>query len=187
MPAKQPQQKSHAKRSRVARNGSAPRSSSAAHKPWQIFVVSVVLAVVTLFAYRAVRNDDFVNFDDPSYILRNPQVQQGVTVHSVKWAFTTFYASNWHPLTWISHMIDWKLYGKNPRGHHMTSVALHAANAILLFLLLLYMTGFTGRSAMVAFFFALHPAHVESVAWIAERKDILCAFFFLCALLATAC
>src|ERR1039458_9946016 len=155
-------------------------------KPLQIASVCAVLAVVTVFAFRGAWKNDFVNYDDKDYVLENQQVQQGLTMQTVVWAFTANYAGNWHPLTWISHMIDWKLYGKNPRGHNMTSVALHAADAILLFLLLLYMTGLTGRSAMVAFFFALHPAHVESVAWIAERKDILCAFFFLCALLAYA-
>jgi tetratricopeptide (TPR) repeat protein len=107
-------------------------------------------------------------------------------MQSMAWAFTTFHRSNWHPLTWISHMVDWKLYGKDPAAHHMTNVCLHAANAVLLFLLLLYMTGFLGRSAMVAFLFAVHPAHVESVAWLAERKDVLCAFFWLATLLAYA-
>ena len=113
-------------------------------------------------------------------------MQQGVTMQSIAWAFTTFHLANWHPLTWISHMVDWSLYGNNPFGHHMTNVCLHAANAVLLFLLLLYMTGFLGRAAMVAFLFALHPAHVESVAWIAERKDVLCAFFWFGAWLAYA-
>jgi tetratricopeptide (TPR) repeat protein len=122
--------------------------------------------------------------DDDAYVQQNRQVQQGLTMHSIEWAFTTFYASNWHPLTWISHMVDWKLYGSNPTGHHVTNVYLHAANAILLFLLLLYMTGYLGRSAMVAFLFALHPAHVESVAWVAERKDVLSTFFWFAALLA---
>ena len=137
-------------------------------------------------AYQGVRNNDFVDYDDHGYVMENPQVQQGVTMQSIAWAFTTFHDSNWHPLTWISHMVDWSFYGNNPAGHHMTNVCLHAANAILLFLLLLYMTGYLGRSAMVAFLFALHPAHVESVAWIAERKDLLCAFFWFAALLAYA-
>ena len=158
----------------------------ATHKPWQIAVVCLVLAVVTVFVYRGVRGNDFLTYDDIEYVLENRQVQQGVTLHSMAWAFTTFHAINWHPLTWISHMVDWSIYGNSPAGHHMTNVYLHAANAILLFLLLLYMTGYLGRSAMVAFLFALHPAHVESVAWIAERKDVLCAFFCFAALLAYA-
>jgi tetratricopeptide (TPR) repeat protein len=146
----------------------------------------VVLAVVTVFAFRGVRNNDFVAYDDGIYVLENQHVQQGVTLHSIAWAFTTFYGGNWNPLAWISHMVDWSLYGRNPAGHHITSVCLHAANAVLLFLLLLYMTGYLGRSAMVAFLFALHPAHVESVAWIAERKDVLCTFFWFATLLVYA-
>ncbi len=142
--------------------------------------------MVTVFVYRGVRNNGFVVFDDYDYVVQNQHVQQGITAQSIEWAFTTFHSANWHPLTWISHMADWKLYGGNPSGHHMTSVYWHAANAVLLFLLLLYMTGFLWRSAMVAFLFALHPAHVESVAWIAERKDVLCAFFFFATLLAYA-
>src|SRR5208337_2423878 len=120
------------------------------------------------------------------YILENQHVQQGLNLQSVAWAFTGYYAGNWHPLTWISHMADWSLYGKNPAGYHITNLCLHAANSVLLFLLLLYMTGYLGRSAMVAFLFALHPAHVESVAWIAERKDVLCAFFCFATLLGFA-
>ncbi len=158
----------------------------AIHKPWQIAAVCVALAVVTLFAYRGVRNNDFLTYDDMDYVLRNRQVQQGVTTQSIAWAFTTFHATNWHPMTWISHMVDWSLFGKYPAGHHMTNVCLHAANAVLLFILLLYMTGYLWRSTMVALLFALHPAHVESVAWIAERKDVLCAFCWLAALLAYA-
>ena len=121
--------------------------------------------------------------DDNNYVSENLHVQQGVTGQSVAWAFTTFQEGNWHPLTWISHMIDWTLYGKDPSGYHVANVCLHIVNAILLFLLFLSITGFLGRSAMVAFLFALHPAHVESVAWIAERKDLLCAFFWFLALL----
>jgi tetratricopeptide (TPR) repeat protein len=120
------------------------------------------------------------------YVAQNRDVHHGVTIESVEWAFTTFRVSNWHPLTWISHMVDWSLYGNDPAGHHLTNLYLHTANAILLFLLLLYIAGHLGRSAMVAFLFALHPAHVESVAWLAERKDVLCAFFFFATLLAYA-
>jgi len=155
-------------------------------KPWQIAAVCAVLALVTVIAYSGVRNNDFVNFDDHGYVLENPHVQQGLTMQSLAWAFTTYDQSNWHPLTWVSHMLDWNLYGSNPLGHHLTNVFLHAANAVLLLLLLFYMTGLLGRSAMVAFLFALHPTHVESVAWLSERKDVLCAFFYLAALLAYA-
>jgi len=158
----------------------------ATNAPWRITAVCLVLVVVTLFAFRDARTNDFLGYDDLGYVLENRRVQQGVTMRSVAWAFTTFDTGNWHPLTWISHMVDWSLYGKSPCGHHMTNVGWHAANAVLLFLLLLYMTGFLGRAAMVAFLFALHPAHVESVAWISERKDVLCAFFWFAALLAYA-
>jgi len=184
MPKKSRQRKSEVKRPPEAPAGKAFPMAPAIHKPWQIAVVCVVLAVVTVVAFRGVRNNDFLTYDDGVYVVENPHVQQGVTMQSIAWAFTTFHGSNWHPLTWISHMVDWKLYGKNPAGHHVTNVGFHAANAILLFLLLLYMTGYLGRAAMVAFLFAVHPAHVESVAWLAERKDVLCAFFWFATLLA---
>ena len=158
----------------------------ATNAPWRIAAVCLVLAVVTVFSFWGVRANDFLDYDDDHYVLENRQVQQGVTMQSIAWVFTSFHLANWHPLTWISHMVDWSLYGNNPCGHHMTNVCWHAANAVLLFLLLLYMTGFLGRAAMVAFLFALHPAHVESVAWIAERKDVLCAFFWFGAWLAYA-
>jgi Tfp pilus assembly protein PilF len=161
-------------------------AASATHKPWQTVIVCVALVVVTLFAFRGVRNNDFLTYDDYDYVLHNLPLQQGLTMESIKWAFTTYHSANWHPLTWVSHMLDWDLYGKIPSGHHLTNVYLHAANAVLLFLFLIYITGYLGRSAIVAFLFALHPAHVESVAWVAERKDVLCAFFYLATLLAYA-
>jgi tetratricopeptide (TPR) repeat protein len=145
-----------------------------------------MLALVTLVVYWPITRHGFTNFDDDGYITGNSHVKSGLTWSGVVWAFKNTEITNWHPLTWISHMVDWKRYGNNPIGHHVTNVHLHAANAILLFLLLLYTTGFLGRSAMVAFLFALHPAHVESVAWIAERKDVLCAFFWFATLLAYA-
>ena len=159
---------------------------AATHKPWQIAAVCVVLAVVTAIAFRGVRNNDFLTYDDPGYVQENLNVQQGLNAQSIEWAFTSFEQGNWHPLTWISHIVDWQLYGNHPRGHHLTNLGLHIANSVLLFLSLLYMTGFLGRSAMVAALFALHPAHVESVGWLSERKDLLCAFFFFCALIAYA-
>jgi tetratricopeptide (TPR) repeat protein len=186
MAKKSRQRKFQGKRPPDAPAGKAVPIVPATHKSWQIAAVCVVLAVVTVVAYRGVRSCDFLTYDDMDYVLNNRQVQQGVTTQSIAWALTTFHATNWHPMTWISHMVDWSLYGKNPDGHHMTNVCLHAANAVLLFLLLLFMTGYLWRSAMVAFLFALHPAHVESVAWISERKDVLCAFFWFAALLAYA-
>ena len=180
MASKSRQRKSQAKRPRAGKTAPIPTPT---RKPWQIAAVCLLLALATAFAYHGVRNNDFLSMDDNNYVSENSHVQQGVTSQSIAWAFTTYQEGNWHPLTWISHMIDWTLYGNNPAGYHVANVCLHAANAILLFLLFLSITGFLGRSAMVASLFALHPAHVESVAWIAERKDLLCAFFFLCALL----
>jgi Tfp pilus assembly protein PilF len=181
--------KSQLRKSRANRPPDSPSPKNAhitisTHKPWQIAVVCAILVVITLFAFHGVSNNDFLTYDDYDYVLHNLPVQQGLTIESLKWAFTTYHSANWHPLTWVSHMIDWDLYGNNPSGHHLTNVYLHAANAVLLLLLLLYMTGYLGRSAIVAFLFALHPAHVESVAWVAERKDVLCAFFYLATLLA---
>ena len=186
MAKKSRRRKFEARRPPGAPAGKTVAMAPATHKPWQIAAVCIVLVVVTVFSFRGVRNNGFVSLDDNEYVVHNRQVQQGVTAQSVEWAFTTFNSANWHPLTWISHMVDWKLYGSNPSGHHMTNVCWHAANSVLLFLLLLYMTGFIWRSAIVAFLFALHPAHVESVAWISERKDVLCAFFFFATLLAYA-
>ncbi len=162
----------------------ARKTASAPHKPWQIAAFCLILAALTAIAYQGVRNNGFLVYDDDDYVLLNKHVQQGITPSTIAWAFTTFDAANWHPLTWISHMADCELYGVNPGGQHITNLCLHIANSILLFLLLLYMTGHLARSAMVAFLFALHPAHVESVAWIAERKDLLCAFFCFLTLLA---
>ena len=181
MASKSRQRKSQAKRPPTGKFAPIPTPT---HKPWQIAAVCILLALATAFAYHGVRNNDFLSLDDNNYVSENSHVQQGVTSQSVAWAFTTFQEGNWHPLTWISHMIDWSLYGNNPAGYHVENVCLHAINAILLFLLFLSITGFLGRSAMLAFLFALHPAHVESVAWIAERKDLLCAFFWLIALVA---
>jgi protein O-mannosyl-transferase len=184
MAKKSRQRKFDAKR--PPESGKSASLAAATHKPWQIAAVCLLLAVVTILAYQGVRHNDFLIYDDDVYVVDNQHVHQGLTAQSIDWAFTTYYASNWHPLTWISHMADWQLYGKNPAGHHMTNVCLHAADAILLFLFLLYITGYLGRSAIVAFLFALHPAHVESVAWLAERKDVLCAFFWFATFLAYA-
>jgi protein O-mannosyl-transferase len=151
--------------------------------PVRMAIVCFFLAAITLFCYQGVRHNDFLSYDDTDYVLQNRHIQQGLTWQSMGWAFTSVDASNWHPLTWISHMADWKLFGKNPAGHHLTNVVLHAMNAVLLFLLLVYATGYWGRAMAVALLFALHPLHVESVAWIAERKDVLSTFFWFGAML----
>ena len=184
MAKKSRQRKFHGKRPPEAPAEKTVPIAPVTNKPWQIAAVCMVLVAVTVFSYRGARNNDFLTYDDLGYVQDNLRVHQGVTLQSIQWAFTSFDESNWHPLAWISHMVDWQLYGDNPSGHHMTNVYLHAASTVLLFLLLLYMTGFIWRSAIVASLFALHPAHVESVAWISERKDVLCAFFWLAALLA---
>ena len=142
------------------------------------FWICLLLAGITLSLYFPVTHFEFVNYDDGDYVSRNDVVQKGLTVSGMIWALRVAHASNWHPVTWVSHMMDCELYGLNAGGHHFTNVLFHATNAVLLFLLLRRMTGATWRSALVAALFAWHPLHVESVAWVSERKDVLSAFFF---------
>jgi Flp pilus assembly protein TadD len=141
------------------------------------FLVASVLAV-----YWQTNGHAFIEYDDQIYLLENPHVRNGFSLENMKWAFSAGYAANWHPLTWLSHMLDVKLYGLNPTGHHLTSVFLHAFNAVLLFTLMSRITGALWKSALVALLFALHPLHVESVAWAAERKDVLSTLFWLVSL-----
>jgi tetratricopeptide (TPR) repeat protein len=147
-------------------------------------LISLLLVLAIAIAYIQVRNLDFVGYDDQLYITKNSYVQDGITLNGAIWAFTTDHDANWFPLTWLSHMLDCELYGLNPLGHHWTNLLLHMANTILLFLVLNLMTETLWRSAFVAFLFALHPLHVESVAWISERKDVLCTFFGMLTILA---
>ncbi len=147
-----------------------------------IVIYCLVLVAATLAFYNPIVRNQFVDFDDLSYILKNSHVLGGLTWATVKWAFTTFREGNWHPLTWLSHALDCQIFHLNPIGHHYTSLFLHAANAVLLFLLLRRATGFTWPSLSVAALFALHPVNVESVAWAAERKNVLSMLFFLLAL-----
>ena len=139
----------------------------------------MLLAVTTLAVYLRVARHDYVNYDDSDYITANAHVESGLKWENVVWAFKTGHASNWHPLTWMSHMLDIQLFGEKPGAQHLVSLGFHIVNTLLLFLLLRRMTGARWRSGMVAALFALHPLHVESVAWISERKDVLSAFFFL--------
>ena len=174
-----------ARRSSVFSDAAPPSivslSSSSASESWAI---ALALVAATFVAFWPVSENGFVGFDDPRYITRNDQVRAGLTARSVAWAFTTTHANNWHPLTWLSHMTDVELFGLDPAGHHRVSVALHAANGVLLFVLLRCSTGALWPSALVAFLFALHPLRVESVAWASERKDVLGAsFWFLTMLL----
>ena len=147
-------------------------------------VVCLVLAVVTLLVYLPMLRHGFVNYDDPDYITNNSHVKAGLTWPGIVWAFQSSEASNWHPLTWISHMADCQLFSLHPAGHHLTNLLIHTANTLLLFFLLNQLTGTLWRSAFVAALFAWHPLHVESVAWASERKDVLSAFFWMLTLLA---
>jgi tetratricopeptide (TPR) repeat protein len=140
-------------------------------------LASLTLAVATLAVFWPVFQADFVNYDDPEYVTDNHMVQEGLTKEMMRWAATTSHFSYWHPLTWFSHALDCQLFGLHPAGHHATSLLFHLANTILLFLLLRRMTQTLWRSAFVAALFALHPLHVESVAWVCERKDVLSTFF----------
>lgn len=142
-------------------------------------VVCVCLAVATFVVFEEVWNHEFVNYDDTLYVTNNGHVQTGLTGEGVIWSLTTTHASNWHPLTWLSHMLDCQIYGLKAGGHHLTSLLFHIANALLLFLVLKQMTGAMWRAAFVAALFAFHPLHVESVAWVAERKDVLSTFFWM--------
>lgn len=145
--------------------------------------ICLLLALATLAVYFPVRNYGFVNYDDSGYFFSNPRVLTGLTWPNIHWAFTSGQYANWHPLTWLSLMLDATLFGTGAAAPHLTNVLLHTANSILLFLLFLRLTEAIWRSAAVAMLFAIHPLHVESVAWISERKDVLSAFFGLLALL----
>jgi len=164
-------------------SNSAPRRSSAfAQAPEGIAVPAIlcfILAAVTVALYWQVRTHEFIVFDDAQYITENPHIAVGLNWTAVAWAFKSGYAANWHPLTWISHMLDVEWFGFASGPHHLVSALFHAANSVLVFLVFRQMTGATWRSAFVAGFFAWHPLHVESVAWASERKDVLSAFFFL--------
>jgi len=141
-------------------------------------LVCLLLALITLALYNPVNSHPFVNYDDDRYVTENPHVRQGLTADTVAWALTSTEQANWHPLTWMSHALDYSLFRLNPAGHHFTSVLLHVVNVMLLFLLLIWATHRTGPSLFVATVFALHPINVESVAWVAERKNLLCTLFF---------
>ena len=157
--------------------GQAP-TSVREHHPTRVLCVYLLLFLATLAVYSQVRHFDFVNFDDPEYIGENNHVRAGLTWNGLVWAFTSYDAANWFPLTWLSHMAAYQFFGLRSGWHHGINVLFHALASLLLLAALKRMTGALWRSALVAFLFALHPLHVESVAWIAERKDVLCAFFW---------
>ena len=153
-------------------------------KPSSKYLISISLAVVTLAAFAGIARDSFITLDDRAYIVANPFVQQGLSWSAIKWAFAGFHSGYWIPITWLSHMLDCQFFGLHPAGHHLVDLGFHVVDTILLFLLLHRLTARLWPSAFVALLFALHPMHVESVAWAAERKDVLSTFFFLLALMA---
>ena len=153
-------------------------TSSRHSRDW---IAAAILVTLAIFPYLQTLSYNFVCYDDYFYVVSNPHVRQGVTLPNIAWAFTNSRGGNWHPLTWLSHMLDISIWGSKPAGHHFTSVMLHAANTLLLFVIFSQMTGALWRSALVAALFAVHPLHVESVAWVAERKDVLSTFFGLLA------
>ncbi|MGD0309968.1 MAG: hypothetical protein ABSC02_11840, partial [Acidobacteriota bacterium] len=145
-----------------------------------------LLIVITLVVFWPVQNHGFLTLDDDAYVYDNPHVTTGLTAANISWALTATHAYNWHPVTWISHMLDVQIYGLDAGGHHRTNLLLHIANVLLMFLLLKKTTGRAWRSGFVSALFAIHPLHVESVAWVAERKELVCAFFMLLTILAYA-
>jgi tetratricopeptide (TPR) repeat protein len=171
----------HGERPRVVRPAQSVRSFGRSE-----LLIAAALAVAILAVYGQVISHQFINLDDDLYIWDNPMVGGGLTLKGIAWAFTTFHSANWHPLTWLSHMIDSQLFGLNAGGHLFVNALIHVSNTLLLFFFLRRVTGARWRSAIVAALFALHPLHVESVAWAAERKDTLSTFFGLLCLLAYA-
>jgi Tfp pilus assembly protein PilF len=144
-----------------------------------VLLIAAALIAISLYIYAPVLQYGFLSYDDSPYVTDNAQVRRGLTGPGVLWAFTTGHASNWHPVTWLSHMLDVQIFGMNAGGHHFTNLLLHIANSLLLFGLLYRITGAWCRSALVAMLFAAHPLHVESVAWVAERKDVLSTLFWM--------
>ena len=147
------------------------------------YLIFTGLSILVLTIYLQTLGFDFINLDDNLYIYRNPTVLSGLNWDSVRWAFTAFHAANWHPVTWLSHLADVELFGADPGGHHATNIFFHLANTLLAFFVFQKYTGAVWKSAIVAALFAVHPLHVESVAWVSERKDVLSAFFWLLTML----
>jgi tetratricopeptide (TPR) repeat protein len=166
-----------------ARRRDGPKEGSRRGPEILVPCLRLAMVLAALAVYGQVSGFDFVSFDDPDYVTRNPAVTGGLTAKGFTWAFTTFYATNWHPLTWLSHMLDCQLFGLEPGMHHIVNLLLHLCSSLLLLQALLRLTGSTWRSAIVAGIFLLHPLHVESVAWVSERKDVLSAFFGMWTLL----
>jgi len=169
----------------IQQDGQHPAGAFISHVPQKRrLILCLLLALATLVLYEPVTRAPFLNYDDVVYITDNPQVRAALSWNTLLWAFRTPKALDWHPITWLSYALDYQIFGLNPAGYHTTNVLLHAANAVLLFLILESATGMAWRSLAVAALFALHPINVESVAWIAERKNVLSMFFFILALAA---
>jgi hypothetical protein len=141
-------------------------------------LICMGLVIVIFAVYMQTANHQFLTLDDNDYVTNNPHVTSGITGENIIWAFTSVDEANWHPVTWLSHMADVQFYGMNPQGHHLTNVVIHTVSSLLLLFFLLRVTGSLWQSSFVAVLFAIHPLHVESVAWVAERKDVLSAFFW---------
>lgn len=154
-------------------------AAQSSRSPLAIVLVCILLAGAAIASYHRIPSNDFIYFDDADYITENPHIKDGLSWDVVKWAFTSGYAGNWHPLTWLSHALDIELFGLNPAGHHIVNLIFHILTTLLLFGFLRYTASRLWASAVVAALFALHPLHVESVAWAAERKDVLSAFFWM--------
>jgi tetratricopeptide (TPR) repeat protein len=162
----------------------------------KVWAVAFLVAILTVCVYLPTLQNDFVNWDDPKYVYENPYIQY-IDFGFFKWMFTSFHASNWHPLTWISHAIDYAIWGLNPMGHHLTNIIFHGLNTFLVVILVIRLINYTNQTlppliesnlsiiagVVTGFLFGIHPIHVESVAWVSERKDVLCAFFFLLSIL----
>jgi protein O-mannosyl-transferase len=164
-------------------DGTVTRHQATSCSPKSLFLLAAGLACVTFIAFLPVLSAGYLNYDDGVYVAANPFIQSGFGWSTIQWAFTSDYAANWHPLTWLSHALDRQLFGPGPGGPHLVNLVFHVANSVLLLMVLNQLTGAVWKSFVVAALFALHPLHVESVAWISERKDVLSAFFFLLTLL----
>lgn len=154
-------------------NSSSDAMSRSAHSDPRLWPAIFGLFILPALVFSPIAGHDFIGLDDATYVSENPYLRNGLTLEAVHWAFTNSYALNWHPLTWISHLVDVELFGLSPSGHHIVGLLFHALNTVILFVALRRLTGAHWRSVFVAALFALHPLHVESVAWISERKDVL--------------
>src|SRR2546421_2720344 len=164
---------------RTLQGGSAVHLSSRSRIVRFPGIICLLLGAIVLIVFGQTLRHEFVNYDDQEYVYENPRVTNGLTLEGIQWAFTHVHADNWHPLTTISHMLDCQLYGLQPWGHHLTNVLLHAVATVFLFLALRQLTETQWPSAFVAAVFAIHPLRVASVAWVAERKDVLSGVFFM--------